>query len=488
VAEAIERLQAQLEGCKTWPPQREQRARRDMRLHRAFRVSDRDVLRREVDWDADRTYVVDPLGERIPGCWADMIYGEAPTFTAAQDGDQEALDALIESNAVPDELQEAVKVASSEGQVWWRIVSDRSMPHPTIEWRSRLDVYVLMAGRQIAAVAFVERLECPKDDGDEDAIWRYVEYQEPGRIVNAVYRASSGGEETEADRSLGDERALTDHPETADLEEEWNTTLDVLLAGRVLNGRGASPATGRSDYAGISDFLLALNEASTVGTENARLTGKKRAIVTPDMLDERGNFPDGTDVFVRSATDGDPDNPTQPLIQLEWEFDASALIEWAEHLADIALTRARVAPQLVGRFTEGAQTGPALRARLLDSILAAEGKARGWDAEVPKMLAAAQMVDQLPEESGGFGHQWSSAQEPPAIERKDSLPIDEDEQVARIAQEIAAEILSRETAIKERHPDWSQDRVDEELAAIVKDIGTFSAPEVPFEEPEPVAP
>jgi hypothetical protein len=478
VADAIERLQARLEGCKTWPPQSEQRARREMRLHRAFRVSDRDVLRHAVEWDEDRTYVVDPLGERIPGCWADMIYGEAPTFTAAQDSDQDALDALVEANAVPDELQEAVKLASSESQAWWRIISDRDLSHPTIEWRSRLGTYPLMAGRQIAAVAFVDRLECPKGDSDENAVWRYVEYQEPGRVVNMLYRASGGAAENEdqPDRSIGEPRELADHPETADLEEEWNTTLDVLLAGRVLNGRGASPTMGRSDYAGISDFLLALNEASTVGTENMRLSGKKRAVVTPDMLDDQGNFPSGADVFVRNPTDGDPDQKTESLIQVEWDFNAGALIEWAEHLADIALTRARVAPQLVGRFTEGAQTGPALRARLLDSILAAEGKARAWDAEIPKMLAAAQLVDQLAEENGGFGHDWSKAQEPPAIERKDSLPIDEDEQVARIAQEISAEILSRKTAIKERHPDWSDDQVDEELAAVAEDVHASAPP------------
>jgi hypothetical protein len=215
---------------------------------------------------------------------------------------------------------------------------------------------------------------------------------------------------------------------------------------------------------------MGLNEAATVGTENMRLTGKKRAVVTPDMLDAQGNFPTGADVWVRADTDGDPDKKTDSLIQVEWEFDATALIEWAEHLADTALTRARVAPQLVGRFTEGAQTGPALRARLLDSILAAEGKARAWDAEVPNVLLAAQLVDALPEQDGGFGHDWSAAQTAPGVKRKDSLPVDEDDQVARLAQEISAEILSRKTAIEERHPEWESDRVDQELQQIEADL------------------
>jgi len=298
-----------------------------------------------------------------------------------------------------------------------------------------------------------------------------------------LYRAAGGAEEGEAARGLGEQRELTDHPETEDLDPEWNTTLDELLAGRVLNGRSANPAHGRSDFAGISDFLLSLNETASVGQENMRLSGKRRAVVTPDMLDANGNFPSGTDVFVRASTDGDTDNQTSGLVQVEWQFEAGPLIEWSEHLTDTALTRARVAPQLVGRFTEGAQTGPALRARLFDSILCAEGKARAWDAEVPRVLRAAALVDGLPEEAGGFGHSWTAAEEVPSAERKDALPVDVDEQTQRIATEIGAEILSRRTGIEERHPEWSEGRVDEELERIKADVSEFGAAQ-PFEPAE----
>lgn len=483
MADAIERLQAQLEGAKAWPPPRESAMRRDMVLHRSLRLSEREELSRHVGWnespgDEDRPYLVDPLAERIPGCWADMIFGEPPEFTAGQDSDQDALDALLAANAVPDELQEGVKTASAEREVWWRVIADQNVDYPIIEWRSRLTTFPLMAGRhQILAVAFAERLDPPKGEKDDRACWRYVEYREPGRIVNVLYRADGEGENS---GGLGRECDLEDHPETEGLEEEWNTTLDVLLAGCIRNGRGKHPAVGRSDYAGPQDLLLALNENLTIGQENARLSGKKRAVVTPDMLDARGNFPSGADVLVRQETDGDPDNPAAPLIQVEWEFNAAPMIEWGENLADTALTRSRIAPQLVGRFTEGAQTGPALRARLLDSILCAEGKARAWDAEVPKVIAAAQMVDALPEESGGYGHTWVAAHEEPGMKRKDSLPIDADEQTQRIATEIGAEILSRRTAIEERHPEWEEDRVDRELEQILEDL---PAPAPPFTPP-----
>lgn len=488
MADAIDRLAKRLEGSKQWPPKKEAKERENLKLYKALRETDRERLKQHVGWDEDRDYVVDPLPERIPGCWADMIYGEAPIFTAAKPEDQDALDNLIEAGAVPDELQEAVKIASSEKEAWWRIIVDQALEYPVIEWRSPIDVYTEMAGHQLVAVAFVERLDSPSSETDDNAVWRYVEYQEKGRIVHRLYRASGGGggETDQAEQRLGRQVDLVDHPETEDFEEEWNHGLSVMLAGVVRNGRGDRPAVGRSDYAGPLDLLLQLNEATTIGGENMRLSGKKRAVVSSKVLDEDGNFPAGTDVFIRHDTDtGDDGDKSEGLVQVEWTFEAGPLIEWTEKLEDTALTRARVAPQLIGRFTEGAQTGPALRARLLDSILAATGKARAWEAEVPNALVAAQLVDQLPEEQGGFGHEWNAAAEAPGQERKDSLPVDATEQAQRIIQELSAEIISRRTAIEERHPDWSPNRVDQEMKQLAEDVEASEArrPPGPFEDP-----
>jgi hypothetical protein len=252
-----------------------------------------------------------------------------------------------------------------------------------------------------------------------------------------------------------------------------------MLCGRVVNKR-APRNRSRSVYHGIRDFLLALNENLAIGQENARLTGKKRAVVSPRMLDAEGNFPSDTDVFIRQDTDGDPDKPTEGLVQIEWQFDAAALIQWDEHLEERAITRARIAPQLIGQNTEGALTGPALRARLLDTLLARMGKGRFWDDELPQALAAAQMVDDLADNQGGFGRDWGKPAERPSIERGDALPVDEDDEVNRIAAEISAEILSTKTGIEERHPDWSPERVDEEIQRIHEDR--------PLPAPDPYAP
>lgn len=480
----LDQFQRQLEAAGQWPPPNEAAMRRALRIYRALRESDRSVLRgcHTPGWDADRKYVVDPLAERIPGAFADLIYGEAPAFTAGNDADQPHLDELIQANGFVDQLQEAVGISSGEGSVWWRIIADRSLPYPTIEWHSRLTVVPSFSGRQLRAVAFFQDLERPRSDQSDKSVWRYVEIKARRASRNLLYRAEDGTS------GLGKPQPLTSHWFTEDLPEQWNHSLDEILGGYIPNvsggGRnGAAAAVGRSDYHGVKDLLLEMNEAATIGSENMSLTAKKRVVLTPEYLDAEGQFPAGVDVLLASNTDRDPDDPTKGLIQLEWSFDAAPLIAWREHLEEVALTRARVAPQLVGRNTESAQTGPAFRARLLDSLLAAGGKARPYDTAVPQVLLAAQLVDQLPLEQGGFGHPWSGAGEAPAQERASALPVDDREEAERISTEVGGEFLSRQTAIEERHPDWNDERVQEELSRIKEYEPVAPAPIEPFVQP-----
>ena len=474
MASYAETLLARLKAAEEWPLKSERKIHDDIALYRALREGDRRYLADFVGWAQDRPYYLDPLAERIPETWADLLFGDDPTIEAAEDADQPLLDDIVEDNDLPSALQEAEETCAAEGEVWWRVFKDATTRSvPTIEWHSRLDVIPLYVARKLVAFAVVSEVgRETAEAGERDKVWRYVAIHEEGVMFNYLFKGE--------DRRLGELHPLTDHASVADLQEVWNHGLASMLGGRVVNKR--APRNGsRSVYHGIRDFLLALNENLAIGQENARLTGKKRAIVTADMLDENGNFPDDADVFIRHATDGDPDRPGDALLQIEWQFDASALIQWDERLEEKAITRSRIAPQLIGQNTEGALTGPALRARLLDTLLARMGKGRFWDDELPKALAAAQMVDDLSEARGGFGRGWKSPAERPSAERGDALPVDQDDEVQRIAQELSAEILSTRTAIEQRHPDWSPDRVEQEIKQVLEDRRA-GAPEPAFAE------
>lgn len=445
-----------------WPVQREQEYRNKIALYRAFRESDRDILRPvgwEKDTDEHRDYIIDPLGERIPGVWCDLLFGQDPVIAPQTKADQDRMAELIDANDLPSELQRAEDICSTEGEVWARVVPDPSVGHAMIEWHSRTTVVPLWVGRTFVAAAFVSVLEVI-----EREIWYYVEVHAKGLVRRLLFKGTVNS------GKLGDEVPLSSHSMTEAWDREWAHGLDILV-DRIPNRIGKDRYMGVSDYDGIEDLLLALNEITTIGQENARLTAKQRAIIPQRFLNMAGNFPRGSEILIATEVDQDPEKIKNQVAMVEFEFDAAALIAYTEHLTDRILTRARIAPQLVGRHTEGAQTGPALRARVLDSELAAQGKGKPWDDKGPKIIMKAAQVEKLPTSQGGLGINWRKVDEQPSFKRASSLPEDPEALTRRLAAAVNADMLSRKTSIAIAFPEWDPQRIEDEVRQIEKETG-----------------
>lgn len=468
-------LRDRLETAKKWPLPSELPILKQVAQYVALREADADALRPKF-WDSDRDsttrdrrrFIVDPLPARVAGAFADLIFGEEPEVLAGAEGDQARLDEIVEVNELASELQHAEIICASEGEVWWRILVDQDVaPAPLIDWHSRLSVVPLMRSRRVLAVAFVSELA---DPDDEKAVYRYVNLHADGLVLNLLYLGK--------DDKLGEPVELAAHPDVADLPPDVRHELP-MLAGKIINKRGHDPRVGQSQYHGVVDLFKALNESTSIGQENMQLTAKQRVVIPQSYLDRNGRFPAGAEVIIATQTDAGLDDKQQGLAQVEWSFDAEALELYKNGQIDTALTRCRVAPQLVGRHTEDAATGPALRARLLDSVLAANGMARPWDDRLPVILGLCQQVSALPDERGGLGQQWAAAATPPTVERASVLPEDLEEKVQRHAIAIGAEIESRETAVRDLHADWDDAQVSQELARIKSDTELAGDPPPP---------
>ena len=484
-----------------------------VRIWTALRESDNDTLKSHKHWPAAREYINDPLPERIADAFADFLFGEDPRFLTQTDedaprtdeadeeeaeteprseeegiaDDQDRLEELVNANNLPSELREAVKTLSSEGEVWWRIYKDTlQSDYPVIEWHSRAHVRPVFRGRKLVAAAFVSDLHV-ETLNDQTTTWKYVEIQTDGYVRNLLFKGSNG--------QLGNSIPLKERPETADLPDEWAHGLG-MLAGRIVNRLGRDKRYGVSDYKGVKELLFSLNEATTIGHENARLTLKKRIAVPRESLDVDGKFDAGEDVLV---SDGGLDDDmgsnagSGKFTVLEYSFDAQALISYKNDVSNTILTRVGLARQFTDPNAPGdgqAASGTALRVRLIPTTLAAKGKARSVDDELPTVVMLAQQLDALPTEHGGFGRQWQQAAEPPVIERGDPIPVDRTEETARHSQAVTSELESRFTAIQELHPDWDTDKVNDELARIYDELQQFSqaasggAPPPPGELPE----
>lgn len=487
----INRLLRRLDRCTQWPLEQDRAVWRDIDLWIALRESDREHLSDYVGWDEDgtgRRYKIDPLAPKINEAFASLQYGRIPEIVAADEGDQDRLDELLEDNVMGASLQAMAHLKSSEGQAWWRILVDHeAADHPMLEWHSRQAVTVLWVGKKVKAVAFINRLDPIEEESgnaNKAIAWRHLELHDEQHVLNVLYRGT--------DRTLGERVSLEQHPEVEHLRDvEFSHGMGEILAGRVVNRYGVNFREGISDFDGIEDFLLDLNESCAIAHENTRLAGKKRVVAPESALDEAGRLPAHSEVLVAEAVadsaalgeEGKQLGAAAAFKVIEYSYDAAPMIAYQDSLAVKALTRVGITPQFVGMPVDGegsAETGVALRLRLIPSVSAGNDRAQDADAVLPHVLELMQRLDAAPAQQdgagqiGGFGRPWTKAEEAPSVDRGTALPEDRTEETERHSIAVSSEIESRETAIEEMHPDWSEERVKEELKRITSEHKLFS--------------
>lgn len=496
---AIEALNAHLlrdEG--KWPLKCEQPVLTALNTWAAFRESDKATIRQIAGWtDERRQYRVDPLAERIADAWAAYLWGEDPRILAGGDSDQPLMDELLGldptgggATLLASELERAAGLGVSEGEVWSRIyVDETTAPRPLLEWHSRRHVVPLWVGpRLVAAGLWTELAQLPGDaqaGSGSKIVWRHFELHAPGLVVNLLYQGKSG--------ELGQRAELTDHPATAGLLETWQHELPGMLLQRIPNRLRGSVHLGISDYAGILDFLLDLNEAATIGATNMRLSARKRAIISaaaaargsrssdrtlePEQPSSssvpRATFDPAEDIFVEDPLDAElGSTPTSPFRILEYSFDAQALIDWRRHLVDTALSRAALTGQYVGTADNAqgyAISGTAIRLKLIPTDQAGRAKARYWEDGLPRIVGNMVRLDSNPQAAGGFGRAWAQPELTPTVERRPGLPADNVEEAQRHGTLVAQGLESVQTAVRALHPDWTEAQVSDEVELIQAD-------------------
>lgn len=470
-----DQLILELDAATEWPLPREQDARRQVAEGRALRKGNREWLRTMAGWATDRAYVHDPLPRRIAAGFADFLFSEDPRFTS--DDDQDLLDEIIEVNGMPARLHRAERMVVSEGEAWWKLhVNLATAPVPLLTWCSRLDVVPLFDGDRVLAVAFVterhrrkESVKLGDQEEQQEIVFRHAEVHGPGRVVNVLYRGTPD--------ELGSRVPLERIAATAGYAEVWQHGLP-MLAGRVVNDLDDDDTLGVSEYDAVRDLLLALDEAVTIATENARLTGQDRIFVAGKFRQADGGFDASLQVFeIESEQTTMGEGASSSIYGVEKRYDAEPLWLHITKLVKTCVSRVGLVPQWIGEDIDGqAESGTAIRLRFLPTTNAAKGKLREWGATLPRQAHLMLLVAVLPIDRGGLGRPGTITDELPAVEFGDPLPVDEQEQTDTDATAVSAGIKSRRTAITERHPDWTDEQVQGELNEIRADQALDPAP------------
>lgn len=475
-----DQLILELDAAPEWPLPRERHAITQALDGRAIRKGDADDLKRLAGFDFDRRLYVDPLGRRIAFGFADFLFSEPTELKAPAEAAQGELDAFADTNSLQARLHRAARVSVSEGEVWWKLhtnaaVADTAM----VRFCSRRDVVPLLDGDMVLAAAFVtekgrERVEAEQDEaGVQEIVYRHAEVHTNGRVVNVLYRGTA--------QTLGRRVELTARPETAMLAETLEHGLP-MWAGRIVNDLDDDDTMGVSEYESVGDLLIALSEAVTIGVENARLTGQDRVMVAGKLRQADGSFDASMQVFETETEGGTlgetPGSP--PILAIEKKYDAEPLWMHIKQLVHTILSRVGLVVQLIGQDEGGkAETGTAIRLRFMPTQQASKGKVREFRNGIATFTALALAIAGLEQSLGGFGRTipGDALSELPAVEFGNPIPVDEHERTNDLAVAVTGEIMSRETAVREQHEDWSEEQVQDELKRIREDLG--AAPVVP---------
>jgi hypothetical protein len=445
----------------TWPPADQVDVWETCELLAGLRDSNIDTVSALAAWagmGADNAaYLPMPMARMISRVKANLLFGEAPELTASNDTDQALLDDLVDENDLQSELHRAAVLASSEGDVYGKVtVAPDVLDRPIIEFVSRRRVIPRFVGRFLVGAVFVTEYRDPAQTYSSE-VWRQLEDQQPGQVVTRLYRGTN--------TRLGDPVPLTERPETAELAMNDGrsnvvvTGIERPLCVFVPNALDDDPTRGVSDYLGVMVALLAINESETIGASNARLTGRARLFVEGRYLDAWGRLPAGNDVFRSDQVIAEGARDGGPVKAAQYSFGSAELVAWLDHVIDLSLTLAGVSPQSVGRSVDGgAVSGTALRLKMSHSLMEAAGTGRYFDRGVSQLLRMAALLDQR-----WFARRWTAPDELPGVSRGDGLPADAVEDSQVITALVGAEAMSRETAIRTAHPEWSDEQVAAEL-------------------------
>lgn len=439
-----------------------------------------------------------PAAADIASTGADLLFGDAPSFTIAEAHEEPAmipatdteperpgdptpeqqaaaaaearLHELIEDDGWSSTLVEGAEINGALGGVFLRPVAAPDVAdHPilTVVHPDRA-VPVFQFG-YLTQVTFWQELT----GGGKGEIWRHLEEHTRGQIAHGLYCGTS--------TELGQRRHLAMRDETLgfatdDTDQYGGGVIDLaaagvdkLLAGYVPNGlpnrRHRTEPVGRSDYANCEPLLSALDEVWTSWVRDIRLA-KARLVVPDEFLDGGGRGQGSTfnmdrEIFSPLAIDpAHADKAGMTLVQFEIRNEEHAAT--AEAIFTQIIQAAGYSPQSFGMQGDGA----AITATEVDAHAGRSDRTTGrkqshWKRALEDVAESMLLLD-----VAYFGSTVTPMRPTVTFAVSETDPL----KLAQVLNALAmAKAASVETMVRAQHRDWSAAEVLAEVARIQSD-------------------
>ena len=417
-----------------------------------------------------------PLAGDIAGMSADLLYAKPPEFALPPGVNDAAtadwLDTLLDDD-MHATLLESEEIGSALGGMFLRANYDTS-----ISDRSWLDVVhpdaavpTFTRGR-LTQVTFWRVIA---DTGSE--VVRHLETHDlmANTITHAVYEGTQTLLGTWAPLSAYDLTAPLEQMTVdgvlnlPDLPDDACTVVYIpnMRPNRLWRDIPTATYLGRSDYAGITGIMDALDETYSLWVKEVRLA-RLRLIVPQSYLDNLGPGKGAILDLEREAfvpmnlLAGNADNAMITANQFA--------IRWQEHqetcnqLISEAVTRAGYSQQTFGETATTAMTATEVESRERRTLLTRSKKINYRRPRLADIVYTLMHLDKA------FYGANITPQRPDVTFPDAVLPSTSE--LAQTALTLhSAEAASKQTLVAMVHPDWTPDQVAEEVAAIKDEIG-----------------
>lgn len=388
---------------------------------------------------ADKAATFTPVGlaRDLARFSAQLLFTEAPKLTADGELEQSALDALAESNDLPSFLHAAADNVAVEGSGGLRIIQDDDVndgrPILSYEPADRV-LWSVRYGRFVeGGVVVVERKH-------EGAVYRLLEEHGAGYIRRRLYKGSEA--------RLGTPVGLSSGPaQFRDLRDEVRTNISRPTLIRWQNVPG-----GHSDIAGLEALLDELDEGETIGREKLEAS-KALKFANRRLADDAGNV-DLSGVIFLDSNMNPVEQPSNLAEIVQPSMQADDHVTYLNHVRELAVTMAGYSLASWGLDHGGsADSGKALKLRQSRTLLTRAGKERQAVGAISEALSVAlELV--------------LGANVPVSVELSDGMPTDPLETAQELETLSREGLISKQEAIRRLHPDWTEDEVETEAAAI----------------------
>lgn len=443
-----------------WPPTEEDRNRIERyRENKKLFKGEHDEVFREVQQRLETkdkkvmTYLVVNYCGLLSKLSADMLFGETPRINVVNEKTDKRLRELIAKNKLYTGLYESALGNSYRGDACYKVRYARKSKYtktreiiiesqnPSYFFVERPQDNIRQIDRQIIGWNFTRDND---GDGIPDTNYLKLEVIEPGTIYNFLYLLSGGI----VKRELSLKELYPDLPRVQE------TGIDDFLLTHIPNWRADEDFWGYSDYQDIKSLQ---DEANNRISQISRVLDKHadpKMKGPPEAMDQNG-FVDvsGSRYFPYERDGAEPQYIT-------WEAKLEMAFQQVDYILKMMFLVTETSPDAFGLSeTNMAESGRALKYRLMRLLSKIARKKRYYDHAIKEMLYRAQLMDIV-----HIGQSYKP--EKASIAWRDGMPDDYKEKSEITESLDRAGAMSVEEKVRYNHPEWSEERILEEIKRV----------------------